>query len=126
MTDPLKVIVADDNADAASTLSIILRYSGYEAHAVHEPLSALELALELCPEVMLIDIEMPKMDGYQLAKAVRQDPRMGSALLVAVTAYGGDHHKAMSFEAGFDHHLLKPIDTEEIVALIERHNRGIN
>ncbi len=120
----LKIIIADDNADAATTMSIILNHSGYDAHAVYAAPMALALAKELHPHVMLIDIEMPKMDGYQLARAVRQDPHLKEALLIAVTGYGGDHHRSESFAAGFDHHLLKPIDTDEMVTLIEKYTRG--
>lgn len=120
MPGSLKIIVADDNDDAASTLSIILKYNGYDAHAVAEPHSALALAKELVPQVMLIDIEMPGMNGYELAQAVREDPRMERSMLVAITGYGGDHHRSKAMEAGFDHHLLKPVDTEEIVSLIEK------
>jgi two-component system CheB/CheR fusion protein len=111
MAGACKIIVADDNADSATTISLVLKYHGYDARAVYGAPSALVLAKELCPQVMLIDIEMPRMDGYQLATAVRQDPDLKKTLLIAVTGYGGDHHKSRSFAAGFDYHLLKPLDT---------------
>ena len=121
MPGALKIIVADDNADAASTMSIVLKYNGYDAHPAYGAPSALELARKLRPQVMLIDIEMPTMDGYELAQAVRNDPKLRQTMLIAVTGYDRDHPRAQSFASGFDHHLLKPIDPFEIVALIEKH-----
>ncbi|HEY6923210.1 MAG TPA: ATP-binding protein [Steroidobacteraceae bacterium] len=108
-----RILVVDDNADSANSLSMILNISGHVAEPVYTPAEALERAAESDPEVVLLDIGLPGMDGYELARKLRS--RGSKARLIAVTGYGqpGDLRRAQ--EAGFDAHLVKPVDVQHLL-----------
>ena len=103
-----KVLVVDDNADAAESLAMILSLRGHEARTALDGPEALAVAREFRPEVVMLDIGLPGMDGYEVARRLRADH--GGILLVALTGYGQDEDRRRSKEAGFDHHLVKPVD----------------
>jgi signal transduction histidine kinase/CheY-like chemotaxis protein len=105
----LRVLVVDDNVDAARTLGELLRYLGHQVAVASDGPSALAAAATVAPELVLIDIGLPGMDGYALASALRSAGH-GLAALIAVTGYGRDEDLRRSSEAGFDHHLVKPVD----------------
>jgi two-component system CheB/CheR fusion protein len=105
----LHVLVVDDNVDAAQMLGVLLRLLGHDVTLAHDGPSALALAASAPPEMVLIDIGLPRMDGYAVAAALRQNGLAGAAL-VAVTGYGRDEDISRSRQAGFDHHLVKPVD----------------
>jgi CheY-like chemotaxis protein len=115
-----RVLVVDDNVTAAQSLALVLKLEGYDVQVAHDGAVVLEAARRFRPEVVLLDIGLPGMDGYQLAGRLRQDQalRVHIALLVAVTGYAEDEARRRSREAGFDHHLVKPIDPDALLALL--------
>jgi PAS domain S-box-containing protein len=117
---PLRVLVVDDNVDAAATLGMLLEACGYLVDVEHESHRALERARQQRPGVALLDIGLPDMDGNELARRLRADPQTGAIVLVAVTGYGQEQDRRAAFEAGFDHHLVKPVDMDELAALLAR------
>jgi PAS domain S-box-containing protein len=115
---PLRLLVVDDNVDAAATLAMLLEACGYEVMTEHDSLRALERARMEGPDVALLDIGLPEMDGNELARRLRADPRTRNALLVAVTGYGQEQDRRAALEAGFDHHMVKPVDLDRLVAIL--------
>jgi PAS domain S-box-containing protein len=106
----LRVLVVDDNTDAVNSLAMLLRTMGSDVRTAHDGEEAVRAADEFRPHVALLDIGMPKMNGYEAARAMRQQPWGRDVVLVAVTGWGQDEDKRRSKEAGFDHHLVKPVD----------------
>jgi CheY-like chemotaxis protein len=105
-----RVLVVDDNVDAADTLAMLLRVGDHEVRIVHDGLSALDAAKAFRPQVVLLDIGLPGLNGYEVARRLRSDPLTKDVLLVAVSGYGQDEDRRRSQQAGFDHHLVKPVD----------------
>jgi signal transduction histidine kinase/DNA-binding response OmpR family regulator len=114
-----RVLVVDDNHDAAEAAAVLLSLAGHEVKAVGDPLEALGCAPVFAPDVVVLDIGLPGIDGYDLARRLRQVPQTRASLMVALTGYGqrGDLERARA--AGFDHHLTKPAEPEELLALIQ-------
>ncbi len=115
----LKVLVVDDNVDAAETLGLLLAAHGHEVVIEHDSLRALERARSVAPDVCLLDIGLPEMDGRELARRLRAQPETANAVLVAVTGYGQQQDREDAFAAGFQHHLVKPVDFEALARLLE-------
>jgi CheY-like chemotaxis protein len=115
---PLRVLVVDDNVDAAATLGMLLEACGYLVDVEHDPHRALEHARQQRPSVALLDIGLPDMDGNELARRLRADAQTGAIVLVAITGYGQEQDRRAAFEAGFDHHLVKPVDMDELATLL--------
>jgi two-component system CheB/CheR fusion protein len=109
-----RVLVVDDNVDGADSLAILLRLDGHEVSLAHDGLAALDLAEAFRPEVILLDIGLPGMDGYEVAKRLRTRHETKNTVLVAVTGYGRDEDRSRSRDAGFDHHLVKPVSFEAL------------
>ena len=105
-----RALVVDDNADIADMLAAVLRHSGYEATAVYSPSAALSAALAKHFDVIVSDIGMPGMSGYELAQALRQIPEYSSTPMVAVTGFAMYDDRDRALDAGFNAHLSKPID----------------
>jgi CheY-like chemotaxis protein len=105
---PLRVLVVDDNVDSAETLGMLLCATGHDVRTAHDGLAALEAALDYRPSVAVLDIGLPGLNGYELAKRIRQEPTLKHVVLVALTGYGQELDRETSLEAGFDHHLVKP------------------
>jgi signal transduction histidine kinase/DNA-binding response OmpR family regulator len=105
-----RVLVVDDNVDAADSLAMLLRLGGCEVRLAHSGADAVEAAPVFRPQLVILDIGLPGMDGYEVARRLRADPVTRGAALVAVTGYGREEDRALSREAGFDHHLVKPVD----------------
>jgi PAS domain S-box-containing protein len=114
----LRVLVVDDNIDAAATLSMLLEAWGYEVMVENDSLRALDLALRERPEAALLDIGLPDMDGNELARRLRADPRTHTMLLMAITGYGQDQDRRAALEAGFDHHMVKPVDIDKLATVL--------
>ena len=115
---PLRLLVVDDNVDAAATLAMLLEVCGYEVMVENDSLRALERALRECPDACLLDIGLPEMDGNELARRLRADQRTRPALLVAITGYGQEQDRRAALEAGFDHHMVKPVDLDRLAAIL--------
>jgi PAS domain S-box-containing protein len=107
-----RVLVVDDNAPAAETLAIFLRLEGHDVTVAHDGQSALERAAAAAPEVALVDIGMPQMDGCELARRFRADPALRNMVLVALTGWGQDEDRRRTRDAGFDLHLVKPVESD--------------
>jgi len=114
----LRVMVVDDNVDAAVTLSMLLESAGHRVAVEHAAPQALECARAFVPQVCLLDIGLPGIDGLELARRLRALPQTTQAMLVAVTGYGQERDREQILGAGFDHHLVKPIDTGRLYALL--------
>jgi PAS domain S-box-containing protein len=115
---PHRVLVVDDNADAADTLALLLRLRGYDVRVARDGPEALEAAREFNPDLVLLDIGLPGMDGYAVARALRAGKAAGRVRLVALTGYGRDEDRRRSAEAGFDDHLVKPVAPDALLELL--------
>jgi len=114
----LNVLVVDDNTDAAESLALILQMDGHVARVAHDGVRALELAQRFHPQVVFLDIGMPEMDGYEVARQLRMRDPMRRPVLVALTGWGAHDDMARAKEAGFDHHLTKPADLAAVERLL--------
>jgi len=114
----LRLLVVDDNVDAAESLAMLLQTSGHVVWTAYSGPSALSSAAEHRPEVVLLDIGLPELDGFEVAKRMREDPAHEAMVLVALTGYGQAADRERSREAGFDHHLVKPVDLDEVQAIL--------
>jgi CheY-like chemotaxis protein len=115
-----RILVADDNPDALESLATLLELSGHEVFSAANGALALESAERHLPEVALLDIGMPKLDGYEVARRIRAQPWGHRITLVALTGWGQESDRRRSGEAGFDSHLVKPLDLDRLTALLER------
>jgi PAS domain S-box-containing protein len=113
-----RILLADDNRDAAESLAIILRLEGHDVELAHDGDAALRAWSEKRPDVALLDIGMPKANGYEVARQIRAGPGGREVLLIAITGWAQDADKAQSRAAGFDHHLTKPIEPETLIELL--------
>ncbi|HEY6863135.1 MAG TPA: PAS domain S-box protein [Burkholderiales bacterium] len=116
----LRILVVDDNINAADSLATLLELAGHEVRVAYEGEAALLVAEAFKPQVVLLDIGMPGMDGYEVGRALRQKPQTRSALLVAITGWGAPDDLRRSKEAGFDHHLVKPVEPAALQRLLAR------
>jgi signal transduction histidine kinase/ActR/RegA family two-component response regulator len=114
-----RILVVDDNRDAAESLAMLLELSGYATRVVHDGLAALTAAEEMRPDVILLDLGLPRLDGIEVARRLRASECGRNVLLIALTGWGQDDDRRKSSEAGFDHHLVKPVDHETLLALLE-------
>jgi CheY-like chemotaxis protein len=115
-----RILVVDDNIDAAQSLGMLLRQMGHDVQVAHDGHAALEAARMNNPQVVLLDLGMPGVDGYRVVERLRQDPRFARVPMVAVTGSGEDQARRRSREAGFDEHLVKPVAVETLRRLLER------
>jgi CheY-like chemotaxis protein len=118
---PLRVLVVDDNVDTAQTLAMLLEQSGHDVRTGHDGPAALEAALDYRPNVVLLDIGLPGLDGYEVAKRIRKQPVLQNVVLVAMTGYGQEADRQTSLDMGFNHHLVKPVNfknVQQILAMI--------
>jgi CheY-like chemotaxis protein len=114
----VKVLVADDNRDAADTLGMLLELSHHEVLVAHSGDQALQMARDAQPQAVILDIGMPGVTGYDVAREIRREPWGEKVLLLALTGWGRADDKARAAEAGFDHHLTKPIDVDHMERLL--------
>ncbi|HYV21373.1 MAG TPA: ATP-binding protein [Candidatus Bathyarchaeia archaeon] len=114
-----RVLVVDDNVDAAEALGELLRDFGHEVATAHDGTQALDHARLHRPDIVLLDISMPQMDGYEVAKRMRDELGLSEALLVALSGYGEDRHRRLAREAGFDQHVTKPVDVAKLEELLK-------
>ena len=109
-----RLLIVDDNEDTATGLSRLLGRRGYEVRLAHHGTEALESARTFLPGIILLDIGLPGMDGYEVARLLRAEAAGAGALIVAVSGYGQEEDRARSRASGFDHHLVKPVDFDEL------------
>jgi CheY-like chemotaxis protein len=109
-TKKRRILVVDDNKDSASSLSLMLKIMGNETKSVFDGLAAVEAAGEFLPEIILLDIGLPKLNGYDACRAIREQPWSEGMYIIALTGWGQDEDRRRSAEAGFDHHLVKPVE----------------
>lgn len=122
----LRVMIVDDNEDGAQTLGMLLLQLGYEALTVHDGPTSIEAALDYRPHVILLDIGLPGLNGYEVARKLRERPEFKDVLIVAMTGYGDDSDRQSSVEAGINHHLIKPSDFEKLQQLLEEFVKQLN
>lgn len=115
-----RVLVVDDNRDAASTTAMCLEIAGHQVRTVHDGLQALALAPTFAPDVVVLDIGLPGLDGYAVAARLRALPQTAGALMIAVTGYGREAERQQALDAGFDAHLVKPAEPVKLAELIAR------
>lgn len=113
-----KVLIVDDNADTAQLIQRLLRSQGYEVRLCHDGREAIDEARSFGPEAVLLDIGLPGMDGYEVARELRRDPRCRETTIIAVSGYGDPLSREQGRQAGFDHHLVKPVDVEAVTQIL--------
>jgi signal transduction histidine kinase/ActR/RegA family two-component response regulator len=118
-TSPLRMLIVDDNRDAADSLAMLLRINGHEIRTAYDGAEALQTASDFHPDVVLLDIGLPKMDGHEVAQHIRREPWGQPLCLIAVTGWSDEADRAKSRAAGFDHHLVKPLDTAHLAQLLD-------
>jgi len=117
-TASLRILVADDNLDSADSLAMLLTLEGNETQMAHDGLAALEVAATFRPDVMLLDIGMPKLNGYEVCRRIRQQAWGKDIVVIALTGWGQEEDKRRSLEAGVDYHLVKPVDFASLEKLL--------
>lgn len=114
----LRIAVVDDNEDAAASLAMLLALHGHEVRIAHDGQAGLQLAAEFSPHVLVLDIGLPGLNGYELARRIRRLPRGEAMQLLALSGWGQEQDKRLAGEAGFDHHLTKPVEIETLLRLL--------
>ncbi len=120
-----RILVADDNRDSAETMSMMLTMLGHDVRSAYDGLQAVTMAAAFTPDIMLLDIGMPEMNGLDVCRHVRQQPWGAQAVLVALTGWGQDEDKRRSFDAGFNHHFVKPVAFATLESLLSGENSGL-
>lgn len=110
----LRILIVDDNEDTATSLGLLLKLEGHDTAKAFDGLAAIETAAAYDPQVILMDIGLPKLDGYEACARLRKDPNPALRLMVALTGWGEDEDRQRATAAGFDHHMVKPIDPVEL------------
>jgi CheY-like chemotaxis protein len=125
---PLHVLVVDDDVDAAEAVAALLELQGHRPALLHDGLGVLEAARSVVPDVIVMDLGLPGINGYEAAGLLRQERSLDGVLLVALTGWGSEAHKRASLDAGFDLHLTKPVtyaDLFDTLAKVEPHRLGV-
>jgi two-component system CheB/CheR fusion protein len=121
----LRILVVDDNEDSADSMALLLALDGHEARIARDGLQAVEVAAQWTPDVVLLDIGLPKLDGYEAARRIRaQRPGVDGVMLIAITGWGQDDDRRRSRDAGFDAHLTKPVDYLDLKKLLAQWRGG--
>ncbi len=115
---PLRILVVDDNRDVADSTAMLLRQGGHEVHVVYDGAEAIRSAREQPPAVVLLDVGMPGLNGYEVARRMRALPELAGTWLVALTGWGLEQDRRRCEAAGFDHHLVKPVVAGELEQLL--------
>lgn len=117
---PLNLMVVDDNVDAAQSLADLLEIDGHHVLVLEDAMSALAAPGRNTIQVFILDIGLPVMSGYELARRLRADPATSEAVLIALTGYGQAHDRVLTKSAGFDHHFVKPLDLEQLDTVLRQ------
>ena len=113
-----RVLIADDARDSADSLAVILAMKGHETHTAYDGEEAMTAAAELRPDVVILDIRMPKRNGFEACRWIREQPWGKAMVLIALSGWGTEDDRRRTEEAGFDHHLVKPVAPDVLFALI--------
>src|SRR5205823_1726991 len=113
-----RILVVDDNRDGADSLARMLRLMGHEIYTAYDGHQAVEMADSQRPEIVLLDIGMPKLNGHDAARLIRQQPWGKNMLLIALTGWGREEDRRQTEEAGFNHHLVKPVDARTLLEVL--------
>jgi PAS domain S-box-containing protein len=116
--EPCRILLVDDNVDAADSLAIILRFAGHDVRVVHDGQAGITAASEFRPDVILLDLGMPRLNGFEACRQIRELSGGGDITIIALTGWGQDEDRRRTREAGFDHHLVKPVEPETLMRLI--------
>jgi CheY-like chemotaxis protein len=116
--EPKRVLIVDDNEQAAECLAVIVNLWGHDVRVVFQGSETIRSAREFRPDVILLDIGLPGVDGYSLARTIRGEPGLRDVMLVALTGFGLDEDRRRAAEAGFDRHMLKPVELDVLEALV--------
>ncbi len=114
-----RILVVDDNVDSAQCMEMLLKIDGHEVYVAHDGRAAIDTAQMFHPQVVLLDIGLPKMDGYEVARRLREWPEMRKAVLIALTGYGRPEDHRLSEQAGFDYHLTKPVNPNKVQDIVD-------
>ena len=115
---PLRVLVVDDNVDTVFSFSMLLKASWHDVRPAYDGPTAVQAAVDYQPDVVFLDIGLPGLNGYEVAKQIRQHPGLQSVVLVALSGYGQDSDRQTSLQAGFNHHLVKPVRFEQLQQIL--------
>jgi two-component system CheB/CheR fusion protein len=118
LSPDLRILIVDDNRDVAESTAALLRLEGCEVHLAHDGEEALNVVHRLRPTAILLDIGLPKINGFEVAERIRAVPELQDILIVGVSGYGQEEHRLRSKQAGFDHHIVKPIEPGMLAALV--------
>ena len=122
----LRILVVDDNQDTAQSMAELLEILGHESKVAYESTQAVELAASFQPQIVLLDIGLPLVDGYEVARMMRQEVGLKDALLVALTGYGRDEDREKARVAGFDMHFTKPIELDALQKVLEKKQKELS
>lgn len=114
-----RILVVDDNIDSAESLSMLLEISGHTVQMAHDGVEAVEKAANFLPEVVLLDIGLPRLNGYEAARKIRQEIWGKKMVLIALTGWGQEEDRQRSRDAGFDDHMVKPVDHIELMKSLD-------
>jgi CheY-like chemotaxis protein len=129
---PRRILIVDDSEDGAESLALLLELAGHETHKAHDGLAAVEAAERVRPDAILLDIGLPKINGYEACRRIRNQPWGKHIVLVALTGWGQDEDRQQAQEAGFDVHMVKPVDHDALmeflttVPSVRKQDSGIN
>jgi CheY-like chemotaxis protein len=115
---PLRLLVVDDNIDTVLSFSMLLRASGHHVRTAHDGLAAVQAAIDYQPDAVLLDVGLPVLNGYEVAKRIRQEPPLKDIVLIALTGYGQEADRQAALQAGFNHHLVKPAHLEQLQTIL--------
>jgi CheY-like chemotaxis protein len=115
-----RILAVDDHEDSVTIMAALLRAKGYDVATARDGLAAIETATAFSPDLVLLDIGLPGIDGYEVAKRLREIPAMAASVIVALSGYGTDHDRTRSREAGFHHHLTKPVEPRALFEFLSR------
>lgn len=118
-----RILVVDDNMDSATSLTTLLQLMGSEAHTAYDGNQAIAMAEQVHPDLILLDIGMPHMNGFEVARHIRAQDWGKEIVLISVTGWGQEEYRRMSIDAGFDSHLIKPINIDDLKSTIASFNR---